>query len=249
MTQIGSAHVDVTASYAKGLATLREFATKAKTALKPIANVEMKVKATVTTPKVSDVRAALSKVKATVKVDVEVRPLTQKALDGALRAVKGEKAIKVIVDTADAAKRLANIRSVLTSLGTTVRGLFNINTVGLNSVLTAGQGLLTRFGTVITDLRALITQLNASGGRQNGPPGGGGGGSAAAGAYANQLRLLQADLKAGTLNTSQYEVATRALKATIDAEILSLRNLGVLTTDQQKRLDSLRLSSGQAGAA
>lgn len=248
MTQTGSAHLDVTASTSKALATLRAFGTQVTSLLRPFTNVELKVKTVIAKPKVADIRAALVTT-ASLKVGIELRPLTQRALNAALGAANGTKKVKIEVDSADAATRIANIRTVLQSLSTTVRGLFNINTTGLNSVLTAGQGMLTRFATVITDLRALIVQLNASGGRPNGPPGGAGGSAGINSAYANQLKLLQADLKAGALSTAQFEAATRALKATIDAEIVSLRGLGVLTADQQKRLDSLRLSSGQTGAA
>jgi len=246
---VGSAHLDLTASTTKALATLRSFGPQATSILKPLTNIELKVKTTVQKPKVADVRAALAGVTATVKIDIAVKPLTQKALNAALTGVKAEKTIKITVDSADAATRLANIRTILSNLGTTVRGLFNINTTALNAVLTAGTAMLTRFGVVITDLRALITQLNAAGGRPTGPPGGSGGSSGINGAYSTQLKLLQADLKAGALNTAQFQAATQALKLTIDTEIASLRGLGVLTADQQKRLDALRISSGQAGAA
>ncbi|MGY2892474.1 phage tail tape measure protein [Deinococcus sp. UYEF24] len=249
-TSVGSAHLDLTASTAKALATLRAFGPQAVAILKPLSNIDLKIKTTILKPKVADVRAALAGVTATVKIDIAVKPLTQRALNAALVGVTGEKKIKITVDSADAATRIANIRTVLSNLGTTVRNLFNINTTALTAVLTAGTAMLTRFGTVITDLRALITQLNAAGGRPTGPPGGGGaGGSAAASGYSAQLKLLQADLKAGALNTGSFDTATRALKTTIDAEIASLRGLGVLTADQQKKLDGLRISSGQAGAA
>jgi len=246
---VGSAHLDLTASTAKALASLRSFSPQAVAVLKPLTNVELKVKTTVQKPKVADVRAALAGVTATVKIDIAVKPLTQKALNAALTGVKAEKTIKITVDSADAATRLANIRTILSNLGTTVRGLFNIQTTGLNAVLTAGNAMLARFATVITDLRALITQLNASGGRPNGPPGGGSGSSSGVSSYSAQLKLLQADLKSGAINSTQFETATKALKASIDAEIISLRSLGVLTLDEQKKLDALRISSGQTGAA
>jgi len=248
-TSIGNAHIDITAATAKALATLKAFGTQAAATLKPLANVELKVKTTIQKPKAADVRAVLATVTGTIKVDVAVKPLTQKALNAALAAVKGEKTVKITVDSQDAATRIAAIRTLLTNLGATVRNLFNINTVGLNAILTAGTAMLAKFATVITDIRALIVQLNAASGRPTGPPGGSGGNSGINGAYSNQLKLLQADLKAGSLSSTQFKDATQALKLTIDTEIASLRGLGVLTADQQKRLDALRISSGQAGAA
>ncbi len=67
--------------------------------------------------------------------------------------------------------------------------------------------------------------------------------------YAAQLKALQGDLKNGILSTAQFETATRALKAQIDAEIASLRGLGVLTVEQQRKYDALRAGSGSLAQA
>lgn len=129
------------------------------------------------------------------------------------------------------------------SLGTELRTLLQVDVSALRSVL----ALIAR---QVTDLRDIENRLRTSGSGAGGLGGGTGGGSpGVSNAYAAQLRALQGDLRAGATSTAAFDTATRALKASIDAEIASLRNLGPLTRDQQAKLDALRATSGQAGAA
>ena len=196
--------------------------------------------------KASAVTAATRSVTGSVRVDVTVRPLTQRALDTALRSVPGEKKVKVTLDDAAIGGRIAAIRTQLNTLATSLTGLFRIDASALVTVSSV-------IGKQIADLTALETRLRAllSSGGSGGRSGSGGGspGNSGLNDYARQLKAIQGDLKSGAASTAQFEASTRAVKTAIDAEITSLRGLGVLTTDQQHRLDALRATSGQAAAA
>ncbi|UQN10358.1 phage tail tape measure protein [Deinococcus sp. QL22] len=185
-----------------------------------------------------------------LEATVKLKAPTKAELNAALSGLKGEKTVKIAIDSADAATRIAQIRTLLTSLGTTVSGLFNINTAGFGAILSGGTAMITQFQAVVAELKRVLAEIRNTR-PPNGPPagGGGGGGGANLNPYAAQLKALQGDLRNNILSTAQFETATRALKAQIDAEIVSLRSLGVLTADQQRKLDALRAASGTVAQA
>ena len=161
-------------------------------------------------------------------------------LQGLARPVK----IDVGVNQGKVDAEIATVRTKLQGLGTDLKNLFRIDASALTT-------LLAQIGRQITDLRDIENRLRTSGSGAGGSGAGAGGGSPGGvnNAYAAQLRGLISDLRAGATSTAAFEAATRALKTSIDAEIASLRNAGVLTREQQARLDSLRATSGQAGQA
>lgn len=168
---------------------------------------------------VGDIRAQLQTVARPVRIDVRA---DQARLDAQVQAIKTK----------------------FQGLGTDLRTLLQVDVSALRSVLSL-------IGRQVTDLRDIENRLRTSGSGGGGGRGGGTGGGSpgVSNAYAAQLRALQGDLRAGATSTAAFDAATRALKASIDSEIASLRNLGPLTRDQQAKLDALRATSGQASTA
>lgn len=186
-----------------------------------------------------------------VGATVALKAPTKAEVAAALSGIKGEKTIKIKVDSADAATTIGRIKTLLSGLGSSVNGLFTINTAGLGTILSATTSMNTQFRDTLTELRAVLTEIRRTR-PPTGPPGGGSGGTGGAGAanaLSAQLRLMQADLRAGITTTAQYEAQVRSLKTAMDAEAASLRGLGVLTREQQARLDALRVASAQAADA
>lgn len=181
-----------------------------------------------------------------VGATVALKAPTKAEVAAALSGIKGEKTIKVKVDSADAAATIGRIKTLLSNLSSSVSGLFSVNTTGLGTILSATTSMNTQFRETVNELRRVLEEI-----RRTRPPTGPPATSTGTGSnpFGGQLRALQGDLRAGVVSTEQYEQATRALKTAIDAEITSLRALGVLTTQQQAKLDGLRASSGQAATA
>lgn len=225
-TRVGAAHIDVTASTTKALAAVRALRTQAERDL-----------------------AALSG----VNVGLKLKGPTKAEVSAALSNLPSQKTIKVTVDSGDAATRLAQLRTLLQNLGASVGNLFAINTSGLGAILSATTSMNTQFQGTVNELRRVLEEIRRTRPPTGPPAGAGGAGRGGAGGvgneYATQLRTLQADLRSGAVTTAEFEAATRRLKSTIDAEVASLRSLGVLTAEQQRRYDSLRITAGQAGQA
>ncbi|MVN88294.1 phage tail tape measure protein [Deinococcus sp. HMF7620] len=160
-------------------------------------------------------------------------------LAGLARPIK----LTVKADPAALRTQVDNVKTAFRDLNTDLKNLLKVD-------VTALKGVISKIGKQIVDLTELERKLRASTPLGGGGGGGAGGGSPGVnGAYAAQLRGLQADLKNSVLNTAQFEQATRQLKTTIDTEIASLKSLGVLSREQQARLDALRGASSQAAGA
>ncbi|GAA5513654.1 hypothetical protein Dcar01_02398 [Deinococcus carri] len=239
MTQVGHARFDVTADTAPTLKALRDLATQSQKLLGSVA----------LTPKMDRAAAVAELKKATqslrASVALNVKPLTQADLDKALGKLTGSKQVTVDLK-GDAKAKLDEIKQQLTDLRTTSASVLTVDTSAVKAVITLLNKQIADLNALETRLRSLATGRSGGGGT-----GGQGGGSPGAGSspYAGQLRALNADLKAGTLGTTQYEQAVRNLQAAIQGEITSLRSLGPLTVDQQRKLDSLRAAAGQAATA
>jgi TP901 family phage tail tape measure protein len=225
-TSVGSASVEITATTQRARQAVQDLVKQSRTLLGTLTGV-------------------------TVGATVKLKGPTRAEVNAALSGIRAEKIVSIKIDSADAVTRITQIRTLLTSLGATVSGLFNVNTAGFGAILSGGTSMITRFQAVVAELRRVLTEI-----RNTRPPTGppaGAGGSAGAGAnlnpYAAQLRALQGDLKNGVLSTVQFETATRALKVQIEAEITSLRSLGVMTEAQQRKYDSLRATAGSAAQA
>lgn len=231
-TGVGSAHVDITATTTRAQAAIKSLVTQSQTQL-----------------------AALGGVKVTTTV--KLKAPTKAEVNAALSGIKSEKTVAIKIDSADAVTRIGQIKTLLNSLGTTVQGLFNVNVSGFGAILSGGTAMITQFNATVAELKKVLDEIRRA--RPNGPPAGGGGAGRTGGAagasganlnpYAAQLRALQGDLRSGALSTAQFEAATRALQTAINSEITSLRSLGALTADQQRKLDGLRGSAGQAAQA
>ena len=177
-----------------------------------------------------------------------VRQLTQFAADVRRILSQLQSATKIEIKL-DGQKALRDADSLVRQIKSRLDAALTLNL----SSLTLLVGQITQLK---IDLSAIAQQLQAAGrirlggaGGQGGAGAGGGGPPPGLNAYAQQLRALQGDLRSGAQTTTQFQQATAQLKAAIDAEIASLRALGPLTSDQQRRLDALRSTSGQAAQA
>ncbi len=148
-TQVASAHLDVTANTGRARQALQDLVKQTQTQL-----------------------AALTGLK--VEATVKIKAPTKAELNAALSGLKGEKTVSIKIDSADAATRIAQIRTLLTSLGTTVSGLFNVNTAGFGAILAGGTSMITQFQAVVAELKRVLAEIRNTR-PPNGPPAGGGG--------------------------------------------------------------------------
>ncbi|MCD0156290.1 hypothetical protein, partial [Deinococcus sp. 6GRE01] len=274
-TNVASANMTLQADITAAQRKIREFASQAQRDLSALTGLKIDATVKLKGPSKAEVSAALSNLKAEkvikVKVDdtgaaaaigrvktlldalrvtvpVQIKGPTRAEAAAALSNLRGEKTVKINIDSADAAATIGRIRTLLTGLSSSVNGLFSINTTGLGAILSGTTAMNTQFRATVAELRTVLEEIRRTR-PANGPPAGGSGGGANLNPYAQQLRNLQADLKSGALNTQSFEAATRALKASMDAEIATLRSLGVLTQEQQAKFNALRAASIQAGEA
>lgn len=241
MTQVGKARFDIEANAAQATKALRDLAREAQRVLGGVELTPRLDRKTIA----SDLRKAVQDVKA--QVSLSVAPLTQSDLDKSLGKLKASREVTLDLK-GDMKGKLDEIKQQLADLRSTSASVFSVDTTAVKEVVTLLNKQLAELNTLEAKLRSLRTGSGSPSGS------GQGGGSPGSGApvgpnYTAQLRALQADLSAGATSTTQFETATRALKRTIDSEITSLRNLGVLTGQQQARLDALRVSSAQAAKA
>ncbi|WP_394649564.1 phage tail tape measure protein, partial [uncultured Deinococcus sp.] len=180
-TSVGSAHIDITASTGRAKAAVEALVSQARTQLATLTGIS---------------------VNATVKLKAPTRAEAAAVLGG----IKAEKVIAIKVDSTDAVTRITQIKALLSNLGTTVQGLFNVNLSGFSAVLSGGTAMNTQFQATVTQLRAVLEEIRRTR-PPTGPPGGGGSGG---GSGSNpQLQQLQRDLG---IITSQFGRGEAGLK-------------------------------------
>jgi len=267
MTVVGAANFDINANPAKAIAALKQLQkdalattglvltptvdakgvkAKLKAALDGIVgtlNAEVKIKP----PTKTQATAALSSIVATLQAEVKIKPPTAPQIRAALGSTPASATININLNEASVTQKIDRIKTALQDLRVSTGGLFRIDADAL-------KALATQISQQITDLRGIESSLRTLRGRNNGGGGSGtGGGGPGAGAatnpYAAQLRALQGDLKSSALSTDQYRAAVANLQTALNGEMNALRGLGVLTVGQQRQLDGLRTTSGQAAAA